>query len=562
MDPLTLIFSQKAMGGLPIGVRCCQRCNLSISMWRAVIFIYTLYIYTTFHASRKPISVVKSVLHPNCSDIARRENKTITPENATFCMWKPFDTDDYNAIFGYLDLSYLLSYALGMFFLGQVAERVNLRLFLTWGCILSGITTATFGVAYFADIHALWFFFLSQIICGFFQSSGWPAVVTIMGNWFGKSKRGLILGFWNAHVSLGNILGGVIAGIFVDYAWGWSFFVPGAIVAFSGILSYFFLVPCKHDAFDLVPVQISIAFHYLFFSHDQIPKILAFHLLMHHLRYLDINCIDEHDSESSNEEDQDQALVQSLGGTLEREPIIRERHASYSEPLIETVTPQIESRENVRPITFLSALAVPGVIEYSLCLFFVKATAYIFLFWLPKYLKDCNSFDATLAADISAIFDVGGILGGAFAGFVTDRYPCSATVCVCMIILAMPLLYLYYLVGAYSEAICIVFLLILGFLIVGPYCLITTAVSTDLGTHESLRGNARALATVVSIIDGTGSLGAAIGPCLVGLTIGRGWIYVFAMLIAFLGVSSLTKGDTVVHLTNRIEAAANHKIRL
>lgn len=131
--------------------------------WRAVIFIYTLYIYTTFHASRKPISVVKSVLHPNCSDIARRENKTITPENATFCMWKPFDTDDYNVIFGYLDLSYLLSYALGMFFLGQVAERVNLRLFLTWGCILSGITTATFGVAYFADIHALWFFFLSQV---------------------------------------------------------------------------------------------------------------------------------------------------------------------------------------------------------------------------------------------------------------------------------------------------------------------------------------------------------------------------------------------------------------
>ncbi|KAM3184649.1 hypothetical protein ACTXT7_007928 [Hymenolepis weldensis] len=136
MDPLPLIFSQKAMVGLPIGVRCCQRCNLSISMWRAVIFIFTLYIYATFHASRKPISVVKSVLHPNCSDIARRENKTITPENATFCMWKPFDTDDYNVIFGYLDLSYLLSYALSMFFLGQVAER---------------------------------------IICGFFQSSGWPA---------------------------------------------------------------------------------------------------------------------------------------------------------------------------------------------------------------------------------------------------------------------------------------------------------------------------------------------------------------------------------------------------
>nr|CDS25566.1 sugar phosphate exchanger; solute carrier family [Hymenolepis microstoma] len=495
------------MGRLPVGVRCCQQSNFSLTKWRAFIFISTLYIYATFHASRKPISVVKSALHPNCTEIALRENKTITPENATFCMWKPFDTDDYNAMFGYLDLSFLLSYALGMFFLGHVAEKVDLRLFLTFGCILSGLTTANFGIAYFANLHSLWFFFLSQIICGFFQSSGWPAVVTIMGNWFGKSKRGLILGFWNSHVSLGNILGGVVAGIFVDSAWGWSFFVPGAIVAFSGVLSYFFLVPFPED---------------LGFPPTDVPPK-----------------DDDHEYDSSNEGEQDQAQVQTSDAALEQESIIGEGQADDMEPLTGTVVPQIQSRENVRPITFVGALAVPGVVEYSLCLFFLKATAYIFLFWLPKYLKDFNSFDATLAADISAIFDVGGILGGIFAGFITDRYSCSATVCVCMIIPGMPLLYVYYLVGAYSNAICTIMLIILGFLIVGPYCLITTAVSADLGTHESLQGNARALATVVSIIDGTGSLGAAVGPCLVGLLIDHGWVYVFAMLIVFLGVASL-----------------------
>ena len=43
-----------------------------------------------------------------------------------------------------------------------------------------------------------------------------------------------------------------------------------------------------------------------------------------------------------------------------------------------------------------------------------------------------------------------------------------------------------------------------GALVNGPYALITTAVSADLGTHKSLRGNARALATVTAIIDGTG----------------------------------------------------------
>jgi len=46
-----------------------------------------------------------------------------------------------------------------------------------------------------------------------------------------------------------------------------------------------------------------------------------------------------------------------------------------------------------------------------------------------------------------------------------------------------------------------------GALVNGPYCLITTAVSADLGTHPSLHGNKMALATVTAIIDGTGSMG-------------------------------------------------------
>ncbi|VDD77576.1 unnamed protein product [Mesocestoides corti] len=127
------------------------------------IFIFTLAIYACFHISRKPISVVKPVLHPNCSEIAQRNNQSITPQNATFCMWKPFDSDNYNTLFGYLDLSYLLSYAIGMFLSGHIAERMNLRIFLTVGCLLSGVTTALFGCGYFLNIHALYYYIFSQV---------------------------------------------------------------------------------------------------------------------------------------------------------------------------------------------------------------------------------------------------------------------------------------------------------------------------------------------------------------------------------------------------------------
>merc|ERR1719242_2004839 len=76
-------------------------------------------------------------------------------------------------------------------------------------------------------------------------------------------------------------------------------------------------------------------------------------------------------------------------------------------------------------------------------------------------------------------------------------------------------------------------LMLTGLLVNGPYALITTAVSAELGTHKSLAGSSKALATVTAIIDGTGSVGAAVGPLLAGWLAGGGnWQQVFAMLVA------------------------------
>lgn len=37
-------------------------------------------------------------------------------------------------------------------------------------------------------------------------------------------------------------------------------------------------------------------------------------------------------------------------------------------------------------IGFIGALKIPGVIEYSLSLFFAKLVSYTFLYWLPLYI--------------------------------------------------------------------------------------------------------------------------------------------------------------------------------
>jgi OPA family glycerol-3-phosphate transporter-like MFS transporter 3 len=67
-----------------------------------------------------------------------------------------------------------------------------------------------------------------------------------------------------------------------------------------------------------------------------------------------------------------------------------------------------------------------------------------------------------------------------------------------------------------SRDLIAVLLVAAGFMLGGPANLISTAISADLGTHDSIRGNAAALSTVTGIIDGTGSVGAAFVQYLVG----------------------------------------------
>lgn len=66
----------------------------------------------------------------------------------------------------------------------------------------------------------------AQVVAGLFQSTGWPSVVSIVANWSGKGKRGLIMGIWNAHTSVGNIAGTVLAAALLSWvracARGWG----------------------------------------------------------------------------------------------------------------------------------------------------------------------------------------------------------------------------------------------------------------------------------------------------------------------------------------------------
>eukprot|EP00070_Physeter_catodon_P041592 XP_028348486.1 glucose-6-phosphate exchanger SLC37A1 [Physeter catodon] len=242
------------MARLPPGIRFIV--SFSRDQWyRAFIFILTFLLYASFHLSRKPISIVKGELHSYCTasyegevgfnSPSQKAGDTPAhqlPDNGTDCGWAPFDQDNYQQLLGALDYSFLCAYAVGMYLSGIIGERLPIRYYLTFGMVASGAFTALFGVGYFYNIHSLGFYVVTQIVNGLVQTTGWPSVVTCLGNWFGKGRRGLIMGVWNSHTSVGNILGSLIAGYWVSTCWGLSFVVPGAIVAAMGIVCFLFLI--------------------------------------------------------------------------------------------------------------------------------------------------------------------------------------------------------------------------------------------------------------------------------------------------------------------------------
>ncbi|XP_073844153.1 major facilitator superfamily transporter 16 [Musca autumnalis] len=471
---------------IPVGVSivrklarsCCPQLRWKKeTIFKASTFVLTYLAYTCYHMSRKPISVVKSVLHTNCSD------SVVHNASSNDCGYAPFDDSNAPALFAALDSAFLFAYAAAMFVSGFVAERVSLRYFLAFGMIFSGVFSYLFGMAKTWSIHTMPYFIFVQVCAGITQTTGWPGVVALIGRWFGKSKRGLIFGIWNSHTSIGNILGTLIAAQYVEKDWALSFIVPGCIIAVVGFVLFLFLV----DSPEMVGCN------------PQAPAV----------------------AERSPPNDSD---IEDNG--YDSEVIFR---PSERTPILERSTSSNAHGE--RPISLKDALFIPGVIEFSLCLFFAKLVSYTFLYWLPLYIQSSSTLGPALSADLSILFDVGGIFGAIVAGMISDMSGMSATTCTVMLFLASPVLLIYQEYGATSVFVSIFLLIVAGFLVNGPYALITTSVSAELGQHSSLEGNAKALATVTAIIDGTGSIGAAVGPLMAGMISSAGWENVFYMLI-------------------------------
>ena len=158
-------------------------------------------------------------------------------------------------------------------------------------------------------------------------------------------------------------------------------------------------------------------------------------------------------------------------------------------------------------------------------------------FQLPMILS--SHFDQSTSNLISALYSIGMMPGGIVCGWVSDIYGGRRA---CVIATFMGILVPLLLVFAfYMDTLPVITLLVLlafmGCLVGGPNNIITSAVAADLAEDPSIRGNNRALGTVTGIINGSGSITAALGQLAIpvfynwGQQNGVGYRYVWFFLV-------------------------------
>lgn len=143
--------------------------------------------------------------------------------------------------------------------------------------------------------------------------------------------------------------------------------------------------------------------------------------------------------------------------------------------------------------------------------------SYGLVMWLPLFFHMQIGLMPWELSVISGLFDFGGIIGAFVIGWVSDRVGYITPFIVSILAAGVPLLLLFPLADFNSTWMYYLLSGSTGFCIAAAANLILGAVAVGLSKSEDVLKQGEATSTIAGIIDGTGSLGAAIGTIVIGV---------------------------------------------
>ncbi len=154
-----------------------------------------------------------------------------------------------NTELGLLGSSLYVTYGIGKFVNGVLADKSNVRTFLPTALILSAICNLCFvlsatiitpgHVSFFGLPSAtilLWIMAFFWGANGWFQSCGFPPVAKSLSYWFSNSERGTKWSLWSTSHQIGVFSAVMISGFVIDkFGWKAAFYIPAIICIITGL---------------------------------------------------------------------------------------------------------------------------------------------------------------------------------------------------------------------------------------------------------------------------------------------------------------------------------------
>jgi sugar phosphate permease len=478
---------------------------------------------------------------------------------------------------GLISTLFLVVYAFGQFFIGTLADKFDLRYFLSFAMVAAGIITILFSLSGYLNYHQLWVYCLLWSFNGLAQACGWPSNLSIMNNWYGKKSRGVIFSAWSSNSNLGNILGAIICGIiFATYpndhtVWQLCMLVCGLGAILGAIPIFLFLVPkpaylpivsSASSASSSSSGEVEIESHKPNTSirasvrstsaHSDHEKertdvqVIEMNSTQHRAKDLELALADVEDEHhrpapSSWKTKSNQILPYEV---FEDEPtVVALPVRIQNKPSEKTETSSLSSSSYIRGLTL--GLCTRGVVPYMIIYACVKGVVYIFMYWMPLFLTSSKDIPTSSAAILSALFDVGGFIGGVSSGYITDLIGSRTLVIIFMTSASLVVTWILFHASVVQMWLVAVCLVLIGVSIGGVQVLISASVALDLGdtaAEKKVDGESSGdsptpnqssptatpaekeephqasglSGTISGLIEGSGSAGAAVLQYLVG----------------------------------------------
>jgi MFS transporter, ACS family, hexuronate transporter len=121
--------------------------------------------------------------------------------------------------YGYMITAFQGAYAIGLFFVGRLIDRVGTRIGYSVVVAIWGLAAAAHGLASSALQFGIARFFL-----GIGESGNFPAAIKATAEWFPKKERALATGIFNSGSNIGAVIAPIMVPIVaIHFGWRWAF---------------------------------------------------------------------------------------------------------------------------------------------------------------------------------------------------------------------------------------------------------------------------------------------------------------------------------------------------